>query len=310
VTDETSTAKVVEKEVPVVMEAVGTLNAQYSTNISSKIMATILKIHAGAGDEVNNGKLLVDLDDRDIKARLNQAKKELEAAQSSLTQSESDFKRHADLFKKGVESRQQFEEFETRVKVNKAQVAQATEAVNEAEVMLSYTKIFAPYDGRVTDKLQEDGEMAMPGRPIMKMYNPSRLRLEANVPESLKPMIEVGDTLEVRIDAVKCKSEGQVEEIVPSADTISRTFLARVSVPCKQGLYEGMFGRLIIPVGTRKSVLVPQTSVYLVGQIEMVNIVDNEGHIIRRAVKTGPIFDDMIEVISGVSPGEKIIIHR
>lgn len=305
--EEVASYLVEEKEIPVTMEAVGTLQARYRTNISPKIMATILKIHVNAGDEVKRNQLLVELDARAITARLNQAKKELEAAQSSLAQAESDFKRHAQLYEQKVESRQVYEQYKTALEVAKARVEQAKEAVKEAEVMLTYTKIYAPYDGRITDKLQNEGETAMPGQPILKMYNPQRLRLEANVPESLTQYIKVGDELKIKIDALNCETEGIVEEIVPSADIVSRTFIVRVSVPCEIGLYEGMFGRLIIPIKTRKAILVPCSAVYNVGQVEMVKVIGEEGNIERRAVKTGPKFDEFIEILSGLKPGDKVL---
>jgi membrane fusion protein (multidrug efflux system) len=298
-----------ERDVPVTMEALGSLHAGYSTNIAPQIMAAILKIHVGAGEDVKRGQLLVELDSRDIQARLNQVKKEAQAAEAALAQATVDFNRRADLFKQGVESRQIYEQYETALKVARAKFDQATEAVKQADVMTSYAKIYAPYDGRITDKIQDQGDMAQPGKPILKMYNPQRLRLEANVPESLKPYIKTGDTLKVHVDALNCETDGLVEEIVPSAEAPSRTFIAKVSVPCQLGLYEGMFGRVIIPVGTRKAILVPRSAVYNVGQVEMVKALGAGSAVEKRAVTTGKSYGDEIEILSGIKPGERVLVQ-
>lgn len=310
VAKDTSYAVVEEKEVPVTMEAVGTIFACHSTDIAAKIMATINKIYVSAGDEVQEGQLLVELDDRDIKARLNQAKKELEAARASEAQAEADANRHKDLFEKGVASRQVFEQYETALKVARARVEQAQETVKEVEVMLSYTKIYAPFAGRITEKLQNEGDMAMPGRALLKMYNPDCLRLEAAVPESLKSKIINGARLPIRIDAINYQTEGTVEEIVPSADISSRTFIVKVRIPPQEGLYEGMFGRLIIPVGSRKALVIPRSALYMVGQVEMVKIINERNELERRVIKTGKIYDGMIEVLSGLNTGDKVIVGQ
>ncbi|GAB4315936.1 MAG: efflux RND transporter periplasmic adaptor subunit [Candidatus Sumerlaeia bacterium] len=302
-------AVVTPSVIPVTTEAVGTLLARFSTEISPKILATVLKIEVNAGDNVTQGQRLVVQDDRDVQARLDQARKALEAAEANLKQAEQDYKRHKDLYDKGVESREIFEQYETGRTVARAKVEQARAAVKEAEVMLSYTTLYAPYDGRITDKLLNEGDMGQPGKPILKMYNPQRLRLEANVPESLTPHIRTGQELTVRIDALNLEARGIVEEIVPSTDVITRTFVARVSVPYEPGLYEGMFGRLIIPVGEREALLVPRSAVYRVGQIEMVKVKAPDGTLHKRAVKTGPVLGDQVEILSGLKPGEMLIVR-
>lgn len=309
VADNANIYEVSEKEVAMTTEAMGSLHARYSTEISPKIMATILKIYVNSGDNVKQGQLLIELDDQDVQTRINQIKKNLEAAEADLAQAKSDAERHNTLFKQGVESKQVVEKYNTAVTVSTAKVEQAKAMVKEVEVFLSYTKIYAPYEGRITDKLMDKGETASPGRPILKMYNPQRLRLEAAVPESLNRFIKVGDPLIVRIDAHQCQTDGVVEEIVPSADIGSRTFITKVSVPCQLGMYEGMFGRIIIPIGKRKTFLIPSTSVYNVGQLEMVKVITPENHIEKRVVKTGKSYDKEIEILSGLKNNEKIVLN-
>lgn len=303
------TISVSQKEVPVTVDAVGTMHARYSTEISPKIMAAILKVSVNSGQEVKQGDLLVELDSQDVITRINQMKKSLEAAEADLAQATTDAQRHKDLYKKGVQSKQIAEQYETIQKVAAAKVEQTKEMIKEIEVMMSYTKIYAPYDGRITDKLMDKGDIAQPGKPILKMYNQQRLRLEAAVPESVNPYLKTGDPLTVKIDAYKCETEGVVEEIVPSSDIASRTFIAKVSVPCKVGLYEGMFGRIIIPIGKRNAILVPNKSVYKVGQLEMVKIISGENNVEKRAVKTGKTYDKEIEILSGLNPGDKLIVN-
>jgi len=144
-------------------EVVGTLRAERRTAVSSKIMATIAEIAVRAGDKVTKGQVLVRLDDRDLRARLEQAKKAVEAAVAGAEQAEADLKRFQSLFKDKVIARQQLEQQESRYKVAQAEQKRAEEATRETEVALSYAIIESPTDGIVVDKQADKGDTATPG---------------------------------------------------------------------------------------------------------------------------------------------------
>jgi len=98
-----------------------------------------------------------------------------------------------------------------------------------------------------------------------------------------------------------------VTEIVPAADPATRTFVVKVSLPAGQGLYPGMFGRLLVPVGSRAAVLVPAAAVSRVGQLEMV-LVKQDGRWQKAMVTTGRRQGDMLEALSGLRGGETVLI--
>ena len=173
--------------------------------------------------------------------------------------------------------------------------------------MLTYTTIKAPRAGRIVDRLAEPGDTARPGVPLLVLYDPSSLRLEVPVQESLAVRLKQGDKLTVGVDAINREVEAVVDEIVPQAEVASRSLLVKAAVPQIPGLVEGMFGRLLVPAGERRHLCIPTAALVKVGQLEFVDVVDKDGKLERRMIKTGRRgFPGRIEVISGLEAGETL----
>jgi membrane fusion protein, multidrug efflux system len=300
------------REVQVAQEAgaVGSVRARHKTEVASKLLAIIEEIRVKAGDRVKADQVLARLDDRDLQAQLRRAKAVVAAAQADLDMHKSDFDRYRKLREKRAISSQEFERARARHQVSVAQLEQTQQALQEIEVTLTYTNIRSPVAGVVVDRLMEAGDMARPGHPILSVYDPTQLRIEANVRETLAAGLSSGQTLKVRVDAVGMEGEGTIEEIVPQADAASRSLLVKVALPacaCKH-LYIGMFGRLLIPTGRRQALVVPSEAVARVGQLEFAWIALPDGSRQRRYVKTGDRLGADIEILSGLSLGEQVVV--
>ncbi len=131
------------------------------------------------------------------------------------------------------------------------------------------------------------------------------MRLEAFVREGLINKVKSGDTISVTIDTLATTVTADVEEIIPYADPQTRTFLVKALLPEIDGLFPGMFGKLLIPVKQRQAVLIPGAAVRRVGQLEMLYVKTDAGWRLQY-IKTGRLFDNRIEVLSGLSGGETI----
>ena len=154
----------------------------------------------------------------------------------------------------------------------------------------------------------EAGDTATPGMPLLRLYNPRLLRLEANVRESLATQLVKGAELTVRIDALDADLIGAVDEIVPSADPGSRSFLVKITLPENESLFPGMFGRLRIPSAEAERFYVPEAAVRRMGQLEFVLTQGTQGAV-RRYVRTGiRTSDSRIEILSGLEPGEQVLV--
>lgn len=286
-------ARVVESKKRLATEdVVGTVRARLRSVIEAKVSGKVDQLPVVPGQQVKTGELLAHIDAREVQARLDQAV-------AVRQQAEADLKRAASLLAQKILAQSEFDSAQA-----KSLVAQAS--VTEAETLLGYTKVVAPFDGIITRKHADVGDLAAPGKPLLEMEDSQTLRLEADVPEAVVSKVSLGDKLVVRIAAIETDLEGTVSEIAPAADPVSRTFLVKLDLPTKAGLRAGQFGRVAMPIGEVPGLRVPVSSIITRGQMEIV-FVAADSHATLRLVKTGKRIDDEIEIISGLRPGEKVV---
>ncbi len=303
--EEVVAVRAVEQQV--VERAPGTVSAVREALVSPRIMAMIGEIEVASGDRVERGQVLARLDSRDLAAREQQAGQVLAAARARLTETEREFERMRTLVAEQVIPRAQFDAAEAALQTARAEARRAEQALDESRAGASYAVIEAPFDGRIVDRYAEPGDMAMPGTPILKLYDPARMRLEAYVRESLAAGLRPGMTLAVHMDAISTTVQGRVEEIVPQAEPGSRSMMVKVALPERADLYPGMFGRLMIPSGQERRLLAPVGAIRQIGQYQFVWVVPAEGPPTRRYVKLGEsVIDGWREVISGLAEGEQV----
>ena len=273
-------------------EVVGTVRAKLRATVEAKVSGRIELMLAASGQAVNAGELLAKLDAREIQARLDQA----------ITLREQlgrDTERLRRLLANNAVSLQEFETVESRHRV-------AVASVNEAETMLGYTRITAPFNAVVTRKLADVGDLAAPGKPLLELEDPSALRLEADVPEALIGRVRLRDKLPVRVATMSARLEGVVVEIAPAADPASRTFLVKLDLPPATLLRSGQFARAVVPLGETAALRVPAGAVMRRGQMELVFVETNRVAQLR-LVKTGKHVDGEVELVSGVEAGERVV---
>jgi len=297
-----------ESAEPLIEQAAGTLRAKVETVISPVITATISSISVWSGDEVKEGDVLVSLDSRELKARVDQARQAVAAAQARLTQAEKDNQRIQRILRAdaGAVSKAERDHTEAALESAKADLLRLKRQEDEAKTAMSYSRLTAPISGRIVERYADPGDTARQGEPLLRMYDPSTLRLEASVRESVASMLKKGQHLKVDIDAVNKRFDAVVDEIVPSADPGSRSFLVKVGLTGGSHLYPGMFGRLLIPIGETRKIYIPRAAVTTIGQLNFVMVTTDQGPARRyvRLGEKGP--DNRIQIISGLAPGDKI----
>jgi RND family efflux transporter MFP subunit len=289
-------AQVIESKARVATEeVVGTVRARLRSVIEAKVSGKIEQLLVVPGQQVKAGETLAAIDAREVQARYDQAV-------AVRQQAEADLKRLTQLFEQKISSQAEFDSAQARARI-------AVAAMAEAETLLSYTKVTAPFAGVITRKHADVGDLATPGKPLLDMEDSTALRLEADVPEAVVGKLTLGDKLPVRIAALETELEGVVSEIAPAADSGSRTFLVKLDLPGTSGLRAGQFGRVAMPVGVTRALRVPAAAVTQRGQMELVFIV-SEGKAQLRLVKTGKRLGGEVELISGVSAGERVVVEN
>jgi len=303
----TRTATVERVVEPATEWASGAVQSARQTTVAARILARIEQVHVAAGDEVAQGDVLVTLDARDPEARLEQSREALKAAEAQRDLARRELTRTEELFSSGVTTRLRYDQALSAFRVAEAEVDGLRQTVTESETALSYTQIRAPAAGRVIDRLAEPGDTTAPGQPLLRLYDPAVLRVEAPVRETLAVDLRVGDRLRVEISALQETVTGTIAEIVPYAEPGARTLLVKVRLPGDPRLFAGMFARIAVPAGERTRVLAPADAVTRIGQLEFVTVIE-DGRTARRMVTTaGRTADGRLEILSGLKEGEQVM---
>jgi RND family efflux transporter MFP subunit len=300
--------KVRRVPLPLIETAVGTVQPVHEITIGAKLLARIVEVNLKAGQTVKAGDVLVRLDDSDLLARRRQLEAVLDAARARHVQAEADANRAAQLQRSNAISQQEHERAETALKSADAEIIRAEESINEIQAMLSWATIRSPIDGIVIDKKGEVGDMATPGQTLATLFDAKRMQLVAVVRESLAHRLKVGQPMEVHIETFGAGGIGTISEIVPEADPTSRAFQVKVTGPCPEGIYSGMFGRILIPLDDELVLVIPRQAVQSIGQLDLVNV-STHGSVSRRAVRLGRAVGDDVEVLSGLREGEAVQVQ-
>ncbi|MCX5655373.1 MAG: efflux RND transporter periplasmic adaptor subunit [Planctomycetota bacterium] len=290
--------------------ASGRIMPIHEAEMASQVTERIVEVNVKAGQKVKKGEVLVRLDDTVLRSRLQQAQANLSANTAAMNQAKAEEKRTRELAGKGIASQSDLDTAVTTLKTAEARVQGDEKAVAEAEATLKFTTITAPMDGVVIDRKVEAGDMAQPGRILVTIYD--SMQIIANVRESLIGRLKEGQKVEVRIDRPPTVCKGTVSEIVPEGDPVARTFPVKVVGPCQPGIHKGMYAKMMIPLDNRELLVIPQSTVIRIGQLDVVEVA--EGNTLRRrTVQLGPTLtvdnQPMVQVLSGLAEGEKVADH-
>jgi RND family efflux transporter MFP subunit len=297
--DPPSTAKgvrVVEADrspLPVLTEVLGTVRAAHEATLAPLVGGTVAEVRVGLGSAVRAGAVLVRLSARESDERLEQAR-----AVSALAARERE--RAVALNGQGTIAASQYEAAESQWSVARAREA-------EARTIAERALLRAPFAGVITAKLVNVGETVLPGRALLTLEGRAATRFEAQAPEAASAELAVGRVLPVRIDGQVQEIDGRIVEIQPASDDATRARLIKLDLPETPGLRSGQFGRLLLPTGVAATVTVPPSAVVRLGQLEAVFVVD-AGTARLRLVRCGREADGRVQISSGLSGGEKVVV--
>jgi RND family efflux transporter MFP subunit len=328
------TATVSIQQWPDVYEATGSVRARTATVVSSKLMAYVRQVAVQVGDRVQDGQLLITLDAQDLDTKVTaaeaaeaevmsaipEADNGVAGAKANLDLAQSTFKRMEELASKKSISNQEFDEASARLKSAQAayEMARAKRAqldskwasvqqeIRGATIMRDYTRISAPFSGVVTAKSVEPGNLAAPGAPLLTVEKEGAYRLEASVDESRLTFVKAGQAVDVALESLDRRFTARVSEIVPSVDAASRTYVVKIDLPVVPNLRSGVFGRAMFPLGSRKVASIPPAAMVEHGQLQSVFVIE-DGSAHTRLLTTGERRQTAVEVLSGLSEGEKLV---
>ncbi|HTT56489.1 MAG TPA: efflux RND transporter periplasmic adaptor subunit [Opitutaceae bacterium] len=279
-------------EVHVLVDIAGTVRPVQRAQIAAKVMGVIADLPVALGQRVKAGDLLVQISAGEISARLAQAESQLNQARRDLT-------RERDLLAKGASTPDMVKNLEDRYAMTEAMM-------REAQVMLGYTAVRAPFDGVVARKLANPGDLAAPGQPLLEVEGTTDFQVEAGIPDSLAARLAPGATLAVEVPAAGADFSGRLVELSSAADPLTRTVTAKIAVPAGAAVGSGQYARVQVAGAPITVLLAPAGAVSVLGEMERVFVAEN-GRAILRLVKTGAARGSQVEILSGLADGDRVV---
>ena len=295
-------------------QAEGVVEAVRQSTIAAQVPARITEMHVRAGDAVKAGQVLVRLDPRTAADQLASSQAQVAAAQAQLEAARKDFDRNRRLYEKQYISQAAMEQAETQFKAAQAQAKATTAQAGVATTQSSFTTLVAPFSGIVASVGVEVGDMASPGLPVMTIYDPTELRVVAQLPESYAQNLAGNRPIRIALPGTKDGPrylEATRMVLLPTADPATHTRQVRLTLPANtQGLAPGMFARAVFPLtGTESArIAVPASSLVRRPEFSAVYVIDANGRAQLRQVRLGRATGDNIEVLAGLQAGDRVAV--
>jgi len=285
----------------------GEIEAVNKATVSAQTSGRVEKLYYDVDDFVAKGSILVEFTNTEQKSILNQAQANASAAKIAFNQAEIDYHRIKDVYAKKLVAKSQLDQSLSNRNALQAKSIAAESAIIAAKKQLEYTVIRAPYDGILTNRYVEVGEVVNPGTAIMEGLSLSQLRVITHIPEKIIHQVKTNPTATIILnDGTEIIAKNIT--IFPYADKTTRTFKTRLDLDLTNTqLFPGMTVKVKIKVGESTRILVPISTIVTRSELTLVYVLQDE-KIIPRQVKTGSRQGKRIEIISGLDINEKIII--
>lgn len=283
------------RPISAVHERTGTLRARRLVRIYNQEEGRITSLPYFEGDPVKAGELLLSLDDELLKA-------ELAKAEANTVQARQDFSRLSNLATRKAVSRDELSRARTQLEV-------ATAEQNLLQTRLSHTRISAPFDGVISARHAEPGDVVARHTHLLTLSDPGSLVTQIHISELLLPHLKIGDPVQVRIDALgNDRYPGRILRIHPELEPVTRQGIVEIILePVPAGARAGQFARVTLESAQAERLMIPFSAVRHDKEGPFVYLLDSEQKARRHAVRNGIRIADKIEILEGLTPGQRVI---
>lgn len=279
---------------PVIFETTGTVRAVQRATVAARLSGSIATLSLRLGDTVRAGDVLLTIAAADVSARVVQVRAQLAQVERELT-------RERGLLATGAGTKD-------NVKLLEDRLAQTQASLREAETLLDYATVRAPFNGTIARKHVEAGDFASAGAPLIQIDGRDAFEIEVGLPESLAAPLAVGTNLEVETMPGGLRFQAAIAEISSASDSVARSRTAKLAVPTGTQVSPGQFSRVFLPSGSTAALLVPSEAVVRFGQMERVFAVGDQNRANLRLVRTGATRGNQIEIVSGLDAVDRVVI--
>lgn len=293
------------------------VEAVRQTVIAAQVPGAVVQLDVKVGDRVSAGQLLLRIDARAADQNAAASNAQVQAARAALEVASKDFERQKQLFRQNYISQAALERAESAFKSTRAQVDAQQAQSGAARTQSGLHLVRAPFAGVVAEVPVSLGDMAMPGRPLLTLYDPSALRVSAAVPQSVSARMGANPSLRIELPGLPAARqwvEPARVQLLPTLDAATHTVPLRADLPAgTTGLAPGMFARVWLALAAAPAnhgpaaLNVPQSAIVRRAEMTGLYVLDPNGKPVLRQVRLGRVEADQVEVLSGLMPGEPVV---
>jgi membrane fusion protein (multidrug efflux system) len=306
------TATVQTRDLAETLSLTGTLDPRSQVTVVPEISARLVQALRNEGDRVARGQLLAVLDDADFRLARDRAKAYLDVAEANRAHAQAEKERADSLVKTGGITDKDHLSARVAVQVADASHAQARSELAIAERQMGRSRITAPISGRIAKRHADAGTIVAVGTPLYTIVDDSVFEFRSSVGSGDFGKIKIGEPVVVTVDALPgFSTQGEVNRIAPQVDARSRSFEVIIRVPGGPELVSGLFARAQVKVrDVPNSLTVPPAALLRDGsdpaKAQTYVVANNKAE--RRDVGVGVEVPDAVQVTSGLSAGEVVVV--
>ena len=291
----------------------GVVEALRQTALAAQVSGAVVAVNVKAGDRVAANQVLLRIDARAANQSAAASEAQVQAARSSLALASSELERQRRLYQKQYISQAALERAEAQFRATSAEVAAQLAQANAAHTQSGFFVLKAPYAGVVADVPVVLGDMAMPGRPLLTLYDPAALRVTVAVPQTVVARLGPAPAVRLELPGLpeqrRWPAPGKVQ-LLPTVDAATHTAQIRVDLPPAADLAPGMFARvwLPLPANGAQRLFVPASAVVRRAELTGVYVIGQSGQPLLRQVRLGAARGEAIEILAGVAAGERVAL--
>jgi membrane fusion protein (multidrug efflux system) len=277
------------------VDALGTVLADESIEVTSRVTSIVTRIGFREGQLVEQGDLLVELENREIRA-------ELAVAEAALSESRSQYERARQLANTQAISASSLDELLAAMKVAEAEV-------QAARARLDNTFIRAPFSGKIGLRRVSPGSLVNPGMVITTLDDLDPVKLEFSVPEAFLSVLRDDLTVSARSPALQEREfSGRIDSVDTRLDPVSRSILVRATLENQDGVLKpGMFLTVALQMRRPEVLMAPEQAIVPERGQHYIYIVAEEDRVARRRVELGQRIPGAVEIVSGITAGQRVI---
>lgn len=284
----------------------GVVRGRYETNLSFQVGGKIISRDVQAGSRVRAGEILMTLDPKDIVEQSRSAEAQVSSARAQLQLAKTNYDRYAELFKSEAIAAAVLDQYKTQFDAAQATYDAAVAQAKQSQNALDYTTLKANADGVISTVNAEVGQVVAAGQTVLTLVQTGELEVVANIPENKIAAVQIGQRVSVDFWATNDLVSGTVREISPMADSASRTFTVKISLPEVQNVQLGMTANVTMREVSTGAIVLPMSAIYQTGDVAQVWLVDGGKVSLRKVEVTA--FDDNRVQVHGLKSGDKVVV--